>query len=103
MNDKAASPVIGVILMVAITVILAAVIAAFVFGTAESMKDRYPFLKKTITISSVYENTIISTEPEIYTVAIPGFDYHAHFKGENLTIWTDPHTGKIIQNLTRAP
>ena len=33
-NEKAVSPVIGVILMVAITVILAAVIAAFVFGMA---------------------------------------------------------------------
>jgi flagellin-like protein len=31
-NDEAVSPVIGVILMVAITVILAAVIATFVFG-----------------------------------------------------------------------
>ena len=34
MNEDAVSPVIGVILMVAITVILAAVIAAFVFGMA---------------------------------------------------------------------
>jgi archaeal type IV pilus assembly protein PilA len=34
----AVSPVIGVILMVAITVILAAVIAAFVFGMAGSVK-----------------------------------------------------------------
>lgn len=34
MNEEAVSPVIGVILMVAITVILAAVIAAFVFGLA---------------------------------------------------------------------
>jgi archaeal type IV pilus assembly protein PilA len=33
-NDEAVSPVIGVILMVAITVILAAVIASFVFGMA---------------------------------------------------------------------
>ncbi|HUU75682.1 MAG TPA: type IV pilin N-terminal domain-containing protein [Methanoregulaceae archaeon] len=33
-NEEAVSPVIGVILMVAITVILAAVIAAFVFGLA---------------------------------------------------------------------
>ncbi|MCD1294738.1 type IV pilin [Methanocella sp. CWC-04] len=33
-NDEAVSAVIGVILMVAITVILAAVIAAFVFGMA---------------------------------------------------------------------
>ncbi len=33
-DEEAVSPVIGVILMVAITVILAAVIAAFVFGMA---------------------------------------------------------------------
>jgi archaeal flagellin N-terminal-like domain len=33
-HNDAVSPVIGVILMVAITVILAAVIAAFVFGMA---------------------------------------------------------------------
>ena len=37
-NDEAVSPVIGVILMVAITVILAAVIAAFVFGLVGTMQ-----------------------------------------------------------------
>jgi flagellin-like protein len=37
-NEDAVSPVIGVILMVAITVILAAVIAAFVFGMAGNVK-----------------------------------------------------------------
>ena len=37
-NDDAVSPVIGVILMVAITVILAAVIAAFVFGMAGNIQ-----------------------------------------------------------------
>jgi len=36
-NEDAVSPVIGVILMVAITVILAAVIAAFVFGMGSSV------------------------------------------------------------------
>jgi flagellin-like protein len=38
-NEEAVSPVIGVILMVAITVILAAVIAAFVFGMAGNVKS----------------------------------------------------------------
>jgi flagellin-like protein len=38
-NDEAVSPVIGVILMVAITVILAAVIAAFVFGLAGNIQS----------------------------------------------------------------
>jgi len=37
-NEEAVSPVIGVILMVAITVILAAVIAAFVFGMAGNIQ-----------------------------------------------------------------
>ena len=36
-NEDAVSPVIGVILMVAITVILAAVIAAFVFGMGSNI------------------------------------------------------------------
>jgi flagellin-like protein len=38
-NNDAVSPVIGVILMVAITVILAAVIAAFVFGLVGTMQN----------------------------------------------------------------
>ena len=38
-NDDAVSPVIGVILMVAVTVILAAIIAAFVFNMAGSMQS----------------------------------------------------------------
>jgi len=37
-NDEAVSPVIGVVLMVAITVILAAVIATFVFGSTGSVQ-----------------------------------------------------------------
>jgi flagellin-like protein len=37
-NEDAVSPVIGVILMVAVTVILAAVIAAFVFGTTGNVQ-----------------------------------------------------------------
>jgi flagellin-like protein len=37
-NDSAVSPVIGVLLMVAITVILAAVIAVFVFNMADNIQ-----------------------------------------------------------------
>ncbi len=39
-DEEAVSPVIGVILMVAITVILAAVIAAFVFGLGGNVKTK---------------------------------------------------------------
>ena len=41
-DDDAVSPVIGVILMVAITVILAAVIASFVLGLGDSQTENPP-------------------------------------------------------------
>jgi len=41
-EERAVSPVIGVILMVAITVILAAVIATFVLGLGDSVSDTGP-------------------------------------------------------------
>ncbi|QGN06640.1 type IV pilin [Halorhabdus sp. CBA1104] len=41
-DDNAVSPVIGVILMVAITVILAAVIATFVLGLGEQISSTAP-------------------------------------------------------------
>lgn len=40
-EQQAVSPVIGVILMVAITMVLAAVIAAFVFSTAGNINQNY--------------------------------------------------------------
>ena len=40
-DEDAVSPVIGVILMVAITVILAAIIATFVFNMGGSLKKQY--------------------------------------------------------------
>ena len=46
-NEDAVSPVIGVILMVAITVILAAVIAAFVFGMTGNVQTT-----KTVSLGS---------------------------------------------------
>jgi len=54
-NDEAVSPVIGVILMVAITVILAAVIAAFVFGMSGNISKT-----KTVAVTTqkVDSNTI---------------------------------------------
>ena len=41
-DDRAVSPVIGVILMVAITVILAAVIGTFVLGLGDQLGDTAP-------------------------------------------------------------
>jgi flagellin-like protein len=55
-NEEAVSPVIGVILMVAITVILAAVIAAFVFGMGTPAKAPQVQLKITATNNSLASN-----------------------------------------------
>lgn len=52
-NDEAVSPVIGVILMVAITVILAAVIAAFVFGMGAPTKTPQTQLQFTAATSGL--------------------------------------------------
>jgi len=48
-DEKAVSPVIGVILMVAITVILAAIIAAFVFGMAPPEMAPQASIRGTVT------------------------------------------------------
>ena len=54
-NDEAVSPVIGVILMVAITVILAAVIAAFVFGMSGNISKTKTVA---ITVQKIDSNNI---------------------------------------------
>jgi flagellin-like protein len=72
-DEEAVSPVIGVILMVAITVILAAVIAAFVFGMGGSLKKNYTVAA---TASQTDANTIDFTYqggPDDYLVA--GLNY----------------------------
>lgn len=48
-DDRAVSPVIGVILMVAITVILAAVIGAFVLGLGNQVQETAPNAQISIT------------------------------------------------------
>ena len=53
-NEDAVSPVIGVILMVAITVILAAVIAAFVFGMAGSVDTQQKTVAATAQLSGSF-------------------------------------------------
>ena len=55
-NEEAVSPVIGVILMVAITVILAAVIAAFVFGMAGNIQKSHVVAATASTDIRYYHN-----------------------------------------------
>ena len=50
-DDRGVSPVIGVILMVAITVILAAVIGTFVLGLGDSLGDNQPTAQLSVSLS----------------------------------------------------
>ena len=50
-DDRGVSPVIGVILMVAITVILAAVIGTFVLGLGDSLGDSQPTAQLSVDIT----------------------------------------------------
>ncbi|MBX0293845.1 type IV pilin [Haloarcula nitratireducens] len=67
-DDDAVSPVIGVILMVAITVILAAVIATFVLGLGENLSNTAP----QASFSFDYDEN--SGDSEILTITHDGGD-----------------------------
>ena len=59
-EDRAVSPVIGVILMVAITVILAAVIGTFVLGLGDQLGDSAP--QASFDVDSSNETTVNITK-----------------------------------------
>jgi archaeal type IV pilus assembly protein PilA len=84
-NDEAVSPVIGVILMVAITVILAAVIAAFVFGMSGNINK-----------TKVVAVTAQQPDGDHISVTYQGGQDALTFAGANVTITTS--TGTQITN-----
>ncbi|WP_135662824.1 type IV pilin [Halorhabdus rudnickae] len=59
-DDSAVSPVIGVILMVAITVILAAVIATFVLGLGEQISSTAPQASFNYDLNSTSHNLTVT-------------------------------------------
>jgi flagellin-like protein len=77
-NDEAVSPVIGVILMVAITVILAAVIAAFVFGMSGN-----------ITKTKIVAVTAQQPDARTITVTYQGGQDAQSFSYGNVTVTPD--------------
>ena len=58
-ENRAVSPVIGVILMVAITVILAAVIGTFVLGLGDSLGDNQPTAQLSVDFDTDENNITI--------------------------------------------
>ena len=70
-SDDAVSPVIGVILMVAVTVILAAVVASFTFGMAANV-SKAKFVANTVARST--NTTVPVTGPHIWVTYQGGPD-----------------------------
>lgn len=81
-EERAVSPVIGVILMVAITVILAAVIASFVLGLGDT-DDPAPTI--------VFEDELSSDNME-YEISITSGDTNAD--ASNLIVYIDDDDGE---------
>ena len=67
-ETRAVSPVIGVILMVAITVILAAVIGTFVLGLGDSLGDNQPMAQLSVDFDEV------NSAPDTLTIEHNGGD-----------------------------
>jgi len=78
MDEKGVSPVIGVILMVAITVILAAVIASFVFGMAGTVKRTY-------TVAATASETCQGDNNCTISITYRGGPDHPYVIGLNVT------------------
>jgi flagellin-like protein len=79
-NEEAVSPVIGVILMVAITVILAAVIAAFVFGMTDNVQTQknvaVGLQKDGVTLQVTIQGGADVTTLNYLKVTVDGTDYY---------------------------
>jgi flagellin-like protein len=78
-DDDAVSPVIGVILMVAITVILAAVIGTFVLGLGDQVSNTSPTASFTFDLedNTNYDTTVANTNNEdgdVLTITHDGGD-----------------------------
>ena len=92
-DDDAVSPVIGVILMVAITVILAAVIAAFVLDTGDTEDPAPDLAFDTEETGDGLEITIVSgdsdADPELLEFEGDGADFDDLTAGSTATISSD--------------
>jgi flagellin-like protein len=109
-DDRGVSPVIGVILMVAITVILAAVIGTFVLGLGDSLGNSQPTAQLNAELNSTSGNVTIShgggdaLETNNLRVTVDGngtavqFDSGSTFAvGNSTVISNDAETGDTIQ------
>ncbi|MBP1921519.1 flagellin-like protein [Halorubrum alkaliphilum] len=106
-DDRAVSPVIGVILMVAITVILAAVIGTFVLGLGDSLGDNQPTAQLSVDLDqdepdlTIEHNGGDSISSESLRVVVTGPDEQraeANDVFENRFSVGESETGEFTEN-----
>ncbi len=111
-NEEAVSPVIGVILMVAITVILAAVIAVFVFGMADDIQSSHTVAATSKMVNStavmvtyqggndaqdlMFINGSVLPSNEVGTIVNTNDATKPVPVGSSMTITVDPATSKQL-------
>jgi len=125
-EDRAVSPVIGVILMVAITVILAAVIGTFVLGLGDQVSENAPQASLSFDFNTSNTSSTITHEGgetlEASNIGVEGDDggvsgspafsgtisagdsaiYSGVAKGETIrVVWTNP-AGGSTNTIARA-
>lgn len=99
-KDDAVSPVIGVILMVAITVILAAVIAAFVFGMAGNVQTTK---NVGLVVSSNTTGVTATVSGGTDLNSVTSLDYTIDGGTKTNLINTAPTVGQILSHLETSP
>lgn len=107
-DDRGVSPVIGVILMVAITVILAAVIGTFVLGLGDSLGNSAPQASFQCNDDTLVHgggdsldggNLNASTGSTETGTLTAGDDVVTGFTGENATLsWSSGDSSAILRN-----
>ena len=88
-DERAVSPVIGVILMVAITVILAAVIGTFVLGLGDQVQTTSPSASISFDFNSASEVDDDDTD----------WDMEGEWESDSDTAWDDPNGVYAFQNV----
>jgi len=91
-DDEAVSPVIGVILMVAITVILAAVIGTFVLGQADQLNENAPSVSFEYEGSSGSQMTVVHTGGDDFKPSNVEVQYEGATSGDLAEDWSGDGT-----------
>jgi len=98
-NENAISPVIGTILMVAITVIIAAVIGAFVFGVPTNLQ-KIKFMESSIQVDNNGGTVLLSYHGGPDDISLTTI----HITAPNGTIWyTSTADGSLTINTAPSP